>query len=261
MISAIFRENQIYFKPYGKWFRRSLKHANTIFTQDSESMNLLNRMGVKNVQIAGDTRFDRVREIAAKTPDFPELERFALNKDTIVAGSTWPADEELLAKYAHKYPGVRFIIAPHETDNNHVESILQKFPEAVRWSQKEKIGKGNTVIIDSIGLLSVIYKYGTIAYIGGGFGSGIHNTLEPAVYGMPVIFGPEYKKFKEAIGLCEAGAAKSIQNYNDLENLLNEIIGNEDLLATMRSNAAQFVNENAGATELIIKEIKKLPDF
>src|SRR5690606_17722289 len=130
-----------------------------------------------------------------------------------------------------------------------------------RWSQKEKIGKGNTVIIDSIGLLSVIYKYGTIAYIGGGFGSGIHNTLEPAVYGMPVIFGPEYKKFKEAIGLCEAGAAKSIQNYNDLENLLNEIIGNEDLLATMRSNAAQFVKENAGATELIIKEIKKLPDF
>ena len=261
MVSAIFRENQVYFKPFGKWFRKSLLRVNTIFTQDSESAHLLNSIGVKNVKIAGDTRFDRVIEIAAKSQDFPELEQFSKNKITIVAGSTWPADEELLSKYGQLHPEVRFIIAPHETENNHVKAILQKFPEGVRWSEKEKIGNGNAVIIDSIGLLSAIYKYGTIAYIGGGFGSGIHNTLEPAVYGMPVIFGPEHKKFREAIGLCGANAAKSIQNFNDLESILNKLIEDRDLLATMSQNADQFVKENAGATELILTEIQKLPKF
>lgn len=261
MISAIFRDDQIYFKPYGKWFRKSLKFTTEIFTQDEESINLLNKIGVKNVRIAGDTRFDRVIEIAAKTPDFTELEQFTSNKPTIVAGSTWPADEEILAKYASKHPEVRFIIAPHETDNDHVKSILQKFPEGVRWSDKEKIRDGNAVIIDSIGLLSSIYKYGSIAYIGGGFGAGIHNTLEPAVYGMPVLFGPEYKKFREAIGLCEAGAAKSISNFNDIEKILNDLIDSTDLLAEMSSSAAQFVKNNAGATEIIIKEIEKLQGF
>lgn len=258
MISAIFRENQIYFKPYGEWFRKSLKHTDKIFTQDAESAKLLKRIGITHAIIAGDTRFDRVIEIAGKTADFPELEQFTKDKITIVAGSTWPADEELLAKYAGSHPEVHFVIAPHETHNDHIKSILQKFPKAAKWSEKEKIGNGNTVIIDSIGLLSAIYKYGSIAYIGGGFGSGIHNTLEPAVYGMPVIFGPEYKKFREAIGLCDVGAAKSIQNYDDLENLLNELIENKDLLNEMSINAAQFVKDNAGATEIIVEEIKKL---
>ncbi|NEN25530.1 3-deoxy-D-manno-octulosonic acid transferase [Cryomorpha ignava] len=258
MISAIFSENQIYFKPYGKWFRKSLKQTHEIFTQDVESINLLNSIGVVNTRIAGDTRFDRVIEIAKKTPDFPELEQFTRNKPTIVAGSTWPADEELLAKYAQKHPEVRFIIAPHETYSDHIKTILQKFPEAVRWSEKERIGTGNTVIIDSIGLLSAIYKYGSIAYVGGGFGSGIHNTLEPAVYGMPVIFGPEYKNFREAIALSDVGAGKSIKNYKELENFLNELLESKELLAKMSSIAAQFVKENAGATDIILEEIKKI---
>lgn len=260
MISAIFRENQIYFKPYGKWFRKSLIYTQEIFTQDVKSVNLLKSIGIENTRIAGDTRFDRVIEIAQKTPDFPELEKFSGNNPTIVAGSTWPADEELLGKYMEKHPEVRLIIAPHEIHNDHIKSILQKFPEAEKWSEKERIGNGNTVIIDCIGLLSAIYKYGSIAYIGGGFGSGIHNTLEPAVYGMPVIFGSEYKKFREAIGLCDVGAGRSIQNYNELESFLNELLANNDLLDKLSRSAAQFVRDNAGATEIILKEIRKTLD-
>lgn len=258
MISAIFRENQIYFKPYGKWFRKSLSYTQEIFTQDVESVNLLKSIGIENTRIAGDTRFDRVIEIAQKTPEFPELEKFSQNNPTIVAGSTWPADEELLGKYMQNHPDVRLIIAPHEIHTDHIKSILQKFPKAVKWSEKETIGTGNTVIIDCIGLLSAIYKYGSIAYIGGGFGSGIHNTLEPAVYGMPVIFGHEYKKFREAIGLCDAGAAKSIKNYNELESFLNDLLESKDLLDKLSSSAAQFVKDNAGATEIIIEEIQKI---
>ncbi len=258
MISAIFRQNQIYFKPYGKWFRKSLQYVKTIFTQDEKSLELLQNIGLKNTVLAGDTRFDRVIEISKKTENFPELEKFAQGKKTIVAGSTWPADENLLAKYAATHPEIQLIIAPHEIGDTHIKAISEKFPKSIKWSEKDQARSGNVIIIDCIGLLSAIYKYGNVAYVGGGFGSGIHNTLEPAVYGMPVLFGPAFSKFREAVGLCEVNGAKSISNYSDLEKIINHLFSQAEFRKEMGKAAGKYVVDNAGATDVILKEIDGL---
>src|SRR5690606_11029670 len=162
-----------------------------------ESVDLLKEIGINHAVLTGDTRFDRVIEIAESSRDIPELKAFSEGHTTIVTGSTWPADEDLLAKYASANPEIRWIIAPHEIHKVHITDIKKKIPNAVKWPEREKLHTQNTIIIDSIGLLSSLYKYGNIAYVGGGFGSGIHNTLEPAVYGIPVLFGPAFEKFKE----------------------------------------------------------------
>lgn len=258
MISAIFRESQIYFKPYGSWFRKSLKSSNKIFTQDDESSRLLSSIGIRKNVIAGDTRFDRVIEIAKSSKNLPVLKDFCSNSITIVAGSTWPPDEELLMKYYKKNSNLKLIIAPHEIGEGHINTILSKFPRAVKWSECQEINTNTDVIIvDTIGLLSSIYKYGDIAYVGGGFGSGIHNTLEPAVYGIPVIFGPNYEKFKEAKGLCRENGAKSIGNFIQLESILNKLINEEESRVEMGNNAGAYVNKNSGATQIILKDLDR----
>jgi len=259
MISAIFRETQIYFKPYGSWFRKSLKSSNKIFTQDDKSSRLLNSIGVKQNAVAGDTRFDRVIEVAENAKSIPVLQDFCANAVTLVAGSTWPADEELLMKYHQKNRNLKFIIAPHEIGASHINTLLSKFPRGVKWSKNEEINLNiNVIIVDSIGLLSTIYKYGNIAYIGGGFGSGIHNTLEPAVYGIPVIFGPNFNKFKEAKGLCASNGARSIGNYKELESILDDLLLEAETRLKMGKNAGEYVRLNSGATQIILEELNKI---
>ena len=258
LISAIFRKDQIYFKPFGKWFRKSLINIHKIYTQNIESVDLLKSIGINHAALTGDTRFDRVIEIAENSRDIPELKAFSEGHITFVAGSTWPADEALLAKYASANPEVRWIIAPHEIHKDHINAILEKFPDAVKWSEKEKLNSQKTVIIDSIGLLSSLYKYGDIAYVGGGFGSGIHNTLEPAVYGIPVLFGPAFDKFKEARDLESIEAAKPVNNYEDLEKTLDTLISQEETRKKMGVNAGRYVSENAGATNKILDDIRDL---
>src|SRR5690554_462207 len=258
LISAIFRRSQVYFMPFDKWFRKSLNRIDKIYTQDSESLELLKEIDFNRAKLTGDTRFDRVIEIAGNSPDIPELKSFSKEHITIVAGSTWAADETLLAKYAHTHPNIRWIIAPHEIHQDHIEQILEKFPNGVKWSEKQKLSSQNAVIIDSIGLLSSLYKYGDTAYVGGGFGSGIHNTLEPAVYGIPVLFGPAFEKFKEARDLNDENGGVSVNNYEDLERTLNTLISQPEIRKTMGANADRYVSENAGATDKIMRDIRNL---
>jgi|SRR5690554_616678 len=258
LISAIFRKDQVYFKPYGKWFRKALNLIHKIYTQNSESIELLKQIGINHAALTGDTRFDRVIEIAENSRDIPELKAFTENHTTIVAGSTWPADEALLAKYAAANPDVRWVIAPHEIHEAHIKAIIDKFPNSAKWSNKEKLDSQNVIIIDSIGLLSSLYKYGDIAFIGGGFGSGIHNTLEPAVYGIPVLFGPAFGKFKEARDLCSIDAARSVNNYDDLKKILNVLVTETETRKKMGANAGSYVLENAGATNKILDDIRNL---
>ena len=258
LISAIFRKDQIYFKPYGKWFRKALNRIYEIYTQNEESVDLLKEIGINHASLTGDTRFDRVIEIAENSRDIAELKTFTQGHITIVAGSTWPADEALLAKYASANPEIRWIIAPHEIHKDHINAILEKFPNGIKWSEKEKLNSQNTLVIDSIGLLSTLYKYGNIAYVGGGFGSGIHNTLEPAVYGIPILFGPAFEKFKEASDLESIDAAKPVKSYEDLEKILNTLITQKEIREKMGSNAGHYVSENAGATNKILADIRDL---
>lgn len=259
MVSAIFRERQIYFKKFGGWFLNSLRFVTHIFTQDMHSAELLRKYEIQNVTVAGDTRFDRVIEISENSLSFPELALVRKNNLVIVAGSTWAPDEEILSKFVARHPEIHLVIAPHETDSKHIEKILQLFPGGIKWSDKEKIGEDTgVVVIDSIGILSSLYKYADIAYVGGGFGTGIHNTLEPAVFSIPVIFGPAYSKFKEARDLIFCEGAISINTPANGEEKLYELTQKFDLRKNMGANAGNYVSENAGATQTILQKIKKI---
>ncbi|MGQ1891809.1 3-deoxy-D-manno-octulosonic acid transferase [Thermophagus sp. OGC60D27] len=259
-ISSIFRENQLFFKWYGGWFRKALKAVSKFFVQDEESGRLLNKIGIKNYQVVGDTRFDRVATIVKKAAEVPAAATFAKEASlVIVAGSTWPPDEDLLIKYINEAPSsVKMIIAPHEVHQSHINQIEQKLNvPSLRYSNLREQIPNNTkvLIIDTIGLLSAIYRYGDIAYIGGGFGKGIHNTLEAATYGIPVIFGPKYGKFKEACDLIDCSGGFPIQNFKDLYSLIEKF--RNDTVQKKRSGkaAGNYVNSMCGSTEIILKEI------
>jgi 3-deoxy-D-manno-octulosonic-acid transferase len=251
-VSAIFRPQQALFKPYGKWYLGQLSNFRHIFVQDVDSEKLLRKHGIQQVSIAGDTRFDRVLEIAAQAKHIPLIEQFVgETKFTLVAGSTWPPDEELLIRWMLEHPENKLIIVPHEIHESHIQSILSQTKEhAIRYTQADEnsIQSYRCMILDTMGMLSSVYRYGQMAYIGGGFGAGIHNTLEAAVWGIPVVFGPNYEKFREAGELVQSGGAFSIKNYSDL-------IDRTTQLKTNRTNeseiAGEFVRKNAGATGII----------
>lgn len=256
IISAIFRKDQIYFKPYGQWFRRTLKHTSRIFTQDERSLRLLNEFEIENAEHAGDTRFDRVFEISKNTGKISRAERFTAGKLTLVAGSTWPADEKILSEAAKAFSDLKIIIAPHLVDEKHIDSIRKLFPKSQLWSEPEsEEDDSNTLIIDKIGLLSSLYASGNIAYIGGGFGAGIHNTLEPACFGLPVIFGPKYSKFKEAVDLISQGGGFSISDSQSLRKKLQELISNEELRKKSGQLSGDYVERSRGATQKILSRI------
>jgi len=204
VISGIFRESQAFFKWYGNFYRNILKSVTYFFVQNKESENLLKSIGLNNVTISGDTRFDRVYENAQSPKALPLIESFIGNSPTLICGSTWPEDEKILSALSEKYPNWKFIIAPHEIHESHIESIEKQFSvNNVRFSifsssNQTPNAEHQTLIVDNIGMLSSLYQYGKVAYIGGGFGIGIHNTLEAAAFGLPVIFGPKYDKFQEA---------------------------------------------------------------
>lgn len=259
LVSAIFRSDQIYFKSWGKWARKSLQNITHIFTQDQESANLLSQISIDQVTVAGDTRFDRVLTIANQSNSDDKLAQFSEGHFTIIAGSTWPEDEALLFKLAESQPDIRLIIAPHETDKKRIESICEKAKNIARWTQENSIKPDPQILlIDTIGLLSLAYKYGDVAWIGGGFGNGIHNTLEAAVYGMPVLFGSNFHKFKEARELIANGGAKEITQFDKLNSVINAYIQNADLLAREGKIAGEYVSSNAGATQTILNQIEIL---
>lgn len=253
IVSGIFRSGQIFFKSYGTFYRNVLKQVTHFFVQNKDSLLLLQSIGLNNVSVSGDTRFDRVYENAQHPKNLPTIKEFCGNSNVLVAGSTWPEDEQLLATLATQFPDWKFIIAPHEIHSKHIEDISKLFPNSRKFStlNKQHIeGDTKILIIDNIGMLSSLYQYGKIAYIGGGFGVGIHNTLEAAAFGLPVVFGPNYNKFQEAKDLISIGAAKSISNSEELVLAFEYFNQNESGII-----ARNYVAEKKGATEMILNKI------
>jgi len=258
-ISSIFRKEQIFFKWYGGTYRKVLANFDQLFVQNETSKRFLSKIGINKVTVVGDTRFDRVLEIRQEAKDLPLVEAFKGNSMTIVAGSSWQPDEDLFIEYFNTHPDIKLIIAPHVIDENHLVEIISKLKRPyVRYSKanEQNVRNADCLIIDGFGLLSSIYRYGEIAYVGGGFGVGIHNILEAAVYGIPVIFGPKYQKFMEAKQLLEENGAFSIKDYEDLSQLLDKMMTDTEYLKEVGGNADNYVRENLGASEKILDQIK-----
>lgn len=258
-VSSIFRKEQIFFKWYGGAYRKVLSNFDQLFVQNETSKRFLSKIGIEKVTVVGDTRFDRVLEIRQEAKNLPLVEAFKGDSLTIVAGSSWAPDEDLFIEYFNNHPEMKLIIAPHVIDENHLVEIISKLKRPyVRYSKatEQNVKKADCLIIDGYGLLSSIYRYGEIAYIGGGFGVGIHNVLEAAVYGIPVIFGPKYQKFMEARQLIEGKGAFSIKDSEELSQLLDKMISDKEFLKESGSNAGNYVTKNLGASELILSQIK-----
>ena len=261
MISAIFRPSQMFFKWYGSGMRKLLKRYACICVQDDNSAELLKNIDITNVEVCGDTRFDRVVEIREQAKSLELVQTFAdkakeEGEMILVAGSSWPKDEDIFVPYFNSKADLKLIIAPHEIGESHlkyIESIVQR--PHIRYSQAtaENIDEYDCLIIDSFGLLSSIYRYGQIAYIGGGFGVGIHNILEAAVYGIPVIFGPNFKKFREAHQIIEQGGGYSISDYQSFRGLMDEFMEYDDILMSAGNNAGNFVSSNTGVVDRVMK--------
>ncbi len=259
LISAIFRDNQIFFKSHGSWYRQVLRFFTHIFVQNKYSLNLLKDIGVNNCTVSGDTRFDRVYELSQNVKKFAIIENFIENKNVFVCGSTWHKDEELIINFLNKKQReLKTIIAPHEVEIHNIQRLTSlikvpyiKYSEANEQSIKDK----DILIIDNIGILSSLYQYADIAYIGGGFGAGIHNTLEAATFGVPIIFGTNYHNFKEANDLIEIKAAFTVANQQEFDNCILKIIDNENIRTEAGKQAKNYVYENRGATKKIISKI------
>ena len=281
-VSSIFREDQVFFKWYGRSYANVLKCFTRFFVQNEESKRLLEGIGITDVDVVGDTRFDRVLQIKEAAKHLPICEAFrkgvavsssssALSSfdpekesrpdfKVFVAGSSWPPDEDIFIRFFNEHKDWRLLIAPHVIAEEHLKLILSllKNKKVVRYTQTnpEEAAKADVLIIDCFGLLSSMYNYGDIAYIGGGFGVGIHNTLEAAVWNMPVIFGPNNKKFQEAQGLLKSGGGFEITNYESFEGLMNSMINNPAFLKQAGDKAGAFVASLSGATGKVLAKVK-----
>ncbi len=264
LISANFRQDQIFFKWYGKFFRKILFRFTRIFVQNNVSRQLLEYSGLNDITISGDTRFDRVAEIAGQSKRIEIVEKFGQNSMVIICGSTWKKDEEILTGYINKDShNIKYIIAPHETGDKNIHRLERSIKKPlVKFSSANinDISKYDVLIIDSVGILSSLYRYGDIAYIGGGFGAGIHNILEAAVFGLPVIFGPRHKKFQEAVDLVKLGGAFPVCSYSVLKQHFDEL---QDTSTRERAGkiAAKYVSEKQGATRIILENIEGTAPF
>lgn len=256
-VSSIFRPNQIFFQWYGKGYGRVLKCFTHFFVQNIESKNLLAKLDIHDVEVVGDTRFDRVLQIKEASKQLPIVEKFTENTSKVfIAGSSWLPDEEVFLKYFNLHKDWKLIVAPHVIGEDHLAQIFEllKGRRVVRYTEatEENVKDAEVLIIDCFGLLSSIYHYGTISYVGGGFGVGIHNVLEAAVWDIPVIFGPNNKRFQEAQGLIMAGGGFEINDYQSFRDLMMRFETDEMFLQTSKKHAGEFVKGRAGATEKIM---------
>jgi 3-deoxy-D-manno-octulosonic-acid transferase len=257
LASAIFRRNSIFFNPFGGILRKALHSFDTLFVQNEGSKALLAEIGIENVVVAGDTRFDRVVAIADEAERVEVVEEFKGDKRLFVAGSTWGPDEEMLLSLINENPDIKFVIAPHEMEESRIERLLREVKGgAVRYTQlPDDFAEKQVLVLDTIGLLSRVYGSAEWAYIGGGFGAGIHSTLEAAVYGMPVAFGPKYRRFKEACDLIELGAGRSVANAEELKAWFEELKSDADYHSRLSAIAKVYVGQYRGATEKVVKSI------
>lgn len=261
IISGIFRDEQVFFKWYGGMHRKMLKCVRHFFLQDEHSKQLLAGININNTTVSGDTRFDRVWTNASNPKQLPEVEQFIGSHKTMICGSTWPDDEKLLAELVSEYPDWKFIFAPHELSMEKINHLADLLPpdSCIKYSALPITEGGNNrqcLIIDNMGMLSSLYQYGAIAYIGGGFGVGIHNTLEAAAFGIPVIFGPNYHKFNEAKALIALEAGFSISNEAELRTIIEKLTTDAAYYTASCQQAKQYVDTKKGATEKIVSFIK-----
>ncbi len=262
LVSAIFRPGQHFFRFYGGWFRKQLGKFSAVFVQDQASLDLLGKAGINNARISGDTRFDRVFEVSRAPMNFPEVEKFAFGKTVMVCGSTWSADEQLLLPLMNNEQlDMKFIIAPHEIR----EESIKKLQENLRVkSARYSLVKGpvpeetRVLIINRIGMLSQLYQYGQMAYIGGGFGRGIHNILEAATFGLPVFFGPHYQKFSEARELISRQGAFSVRESRHLEEKVKSFLADQAVFSKAAETCRNYVKEKKGATRIIMDGLSNL---
>ena len=276
-ISLILKPDSYFFRWYGTWFFRQLKNVTHFFVQDDTTAQLLRSNGLTNVTVCGDTRFDRVAAIAQQVKPFPEVEQFIGGRRCIIAGSTWPPDEKLLVDFYQKMPEEYcLIIAPHNISESHVAQIKALFPDSQLYTEldadqpsrslsprllsKVEASKGRPariLIINTIGILSQLYQYARFVYIGGGFGVNIHNIQEPVTFGCPVVFGPKYKSFKEAVDLVGLEGAFSIKDAGELESVFGRLMQDETFYAKASETCRNYLNSQVGATESILKGFKK----
>jgi 3-deoxy-D-manno-octulosonic-acid transferase len=259
-VSAIFRPSQLFFKPYGKFFRKILTRYTHIFVQDQSSLELLYKSAIPAVTVSGDTRFDRVLEnVQRRSDDLNVIAQFAEGGNVLVAGSTWKEDEKLLAEFLKAEPSLKLIIAPHELNEAKLDQLQQRFfGKAVRYTQiaSEGLSGKQVLIIDTIGMLSLIYRFGKYTYVGGGFGRGIHNILEAAVYGKPVFFGPNYKKFREARDLKAMGCGIVVKNSQEMINVFNELQMADELYKSLATKSRKYIEDRKGATEILMNFLR-----
>lgn len=272
-VSSIFREDQVFFKWYGRSYAGVLKCFTRFFVQNEESKRLLEGIGITAVDVVGDTRFDRVLQIKEAAKQLPICEAFRTGVASsqsadvphhdfkvFVAGSSWPPDENIFIPFFNEHKDWRLLIAPHVIAEEHLKLILSliKGKKVVHYTQTtpEEAAEADVLIIDCFGLLSSMYNYGDVAYIGGGFGVGIHNTLEAAVWNMPVIFGPNNKKFQEAQGLLKSGGGFEINTYDDFSSLMGSLMNDETFLKQAGDKAGAFVAHLAGATDKVLASVK-----
>jgi len=261
-ISALFRKNQYFFQWYGSWFRWQLRFVTHFFVQNKESAELLKSAGIDQVSVAGDTRFDRVFAIAAQPAVMPLIEKFCAGKQLFIAGSSWEPDEAVFIPLIQQRElNLKYIIAPHDTSSGRIRFILEHIDRTiVRYSElnEAKAGLADVLVIDSVGILSKLYRFATVAYIGGGFGSGIHNIQEPVTFGVPVIFGPNYHKFSEARDLVSLGGAFSITSSDELMNKVGIITSNQQERLRLSAICRNYVEKNRGATEKIVRYLESV---
>ncbi len=261
IFSTIFRPSQYFFKWYGGWFRRQLAAFTHFFVQNEESRQLLQTVGHNNATIAGDTRFDRVAKIAATAAPNAIVERFAEGKPVVMAGSTWPPDERMLQQFiATTQHDVKLIIAPHEIDSGHIEQVKALFGQSAvcytEVSDGTALKSFKVLIVNTMGMLSSLYRYSHITYIGGGFGKGIHNILETVVYGTPVCFGPNYQKFQEARDIIALGGGRSVENAKELSNVFNKWLSDNDLWQQHSDICRSYAKANIGSSEKIFQIVR-----
>jgi len=263
IISARFREGQYFFKSTGSWFRKQLHLYTTLFVQDNGSEALLKRFGISNVIVCGDTRFDRVIEISQQAYINLLVEKFKNGENLWVCGSTWEEDENLIfpvfESLVRSGQKIKLLIAPHETSEERIKNIQNKYPASIPYStaNEDRVSKASVMILDKMGLLSYLYRYANIAYVGGGFGKGIHNLPEAAVYGIPVLFGPNYKRFIEAEELIQRGGGFSISSTQELESITTKLLVYESYMKDCGQAGASYISSGKGATGKIISELER----
>ncbi len=267
IVSAIFRQNSIFFDPWGWLWRKALLTFDTLFVQNEESRVLLETIGVTNVVVAGDTRFDRVLQVVQNVTPNSVVEEFKGSSRLFIAGSSWSPDDALISKLCSEYADVKFLIAPHEVHEAHIENVVKSYgEEALIYThiaslepsmRAKRLASAQVLIVDTMGMLSSLYQYADWCYIGGGFGVGIHNTLEAAIFGLPIAFGTNYERFKEAVEMVDLGSAQPVECADELDIWFYELYNNESRRASKGEKSRKYALSNCGATNKFLDYISQ----